>query len=66
MSGGVPQGSILGPILYLYYIYSPNYMIATFADDTAILITTKSAEESTELPQTAVDSVISWAKKVED
>ena len=38
-------------------------MIATFADDTAILITTKSAEESTELPQTAVDSVISWAKK---
>ena len=41
-------------------------MIATFADDTAILITTKSAEESTELPQTAVDSVISWAKKVED
>ena len=37
-------------------------MIATFVDDTTILAITISAEESTELLQTAVDSAISWTK----
>ena len=64
---GVPQGSILGPILYLLYTSdiptSPNYLMATFADDTAILTTNKSAKDSNEALQSALDSINTWTKK---
>ena len=63
------QGSILGPVLYLWYTsHVPtilNYMIASYADDTAILKTKESSEKSTEALQAAVDSAISWAEKLE-
>ena len=41
INSGVPQGSVLGPILYLLFTsdlqQAPNVTIGTFADDTVIL-----------------------------
>jgi hypothetical protein len=65
----VPQGSVLGPILYpLYTSDLPelgNSTVATFADDTAILAVDTSNEESTGKLQTAINQIQTWTKKME-
>ena len=46
---GVPQGSVLGPLLYLIYVDSMRFyvvgLLTSFADDTAILVNSKTVQE---------------------
>jgi len=63
---GVPQGSVLGPLLYVLYtcdIPQPREAtIATFADDTAILSVGDNAEAATKKLQNALEDINTWTK----
>jgi hypothetical protein len=67
ISAGVPQGSVLGPVLYLLYTNDipacKEATIATFADDTAIIAEGESIEEATGKLQSAIDKVNIWTKR---
>lgn len=67
IKAGVPQGSVLGPVLYLLYTCDipelENNIIATFADDTAIMAIGCTHAEATEKVQMAVNQVYEWTNK---
>jgi hypothetical protein len=58
---------VLGPILYLLYTSDfptpEQNVVATFADDTAIMAIGDNNSESTEKLQTAVTKVQRWTRK---
>lgn len=66
ITSGVPQGSILGPLLYLIYTYdmpiNRNCFIGTFADDTVLMSTGKNSSESISKLQTSLNDVYQWTK----
>ncbi len=56
---GVPQGSVLGPLLFLLYINDIQYCselisIALFADDTSILYSHTCPKKLNEIVQTEI------------
>lgn len=61
---GVPQGSVLGPVLYTIFTSdlptSNNVLVATYADDTAILAASNSASEASLLVQNQLNNLQNW------
>jgi hypothetical protein len=64
IKSGVPQGSVLGPFLYListaYLPQSNDTLIATFADDTAILKSDPDSRRASEKLQNHLDIISRW------
>lgn len=67
VSSGVPQGSVLGPILYLLFTadlpIDNNVEMSTFADDTAILASHPDPTVASYLLQNALDNLQEWLQK---
>ena len=68
LSVGVPQGSILGPILFLTFVNDlpncfKNSKASLYADDSTLTCTGKTVDELQNNMQVALDSALKWFKE---
>lgn len=64
---GVPQGSVLGPLIFLFYINDlPNFLktsLAIYADDTSLYAHSFHAQVATKHTQIHLDQILEFARK---
>ena len=67
IGSGVPQGSVLGPLLFLVYINDLTEGISSnmrlFADDSSLFIKVRDIEESQTQLMEDLDKITNWARQ---